>query len=235
MAERIVHDSIRLGSAPIGQRYGRLVSIGASFRMCGRSWQVCQCDCGDISVKSVSHLRQGTCTSCGCAQKDGMRARSSRHGKTNTPEFTAWSAMKLRCSPKNKNTLKHYAARGIKICNRWLEANGQGFLNFLADMGERPSPLHSLDRVDNDGDYCPENCRWATRSQQTRNRRCGLYLEYNGKRQTLADWAEEMDIRYSVVFQRYKLGLPPHEILDPRSRKHTKRQVRMAPYKDSQC
>jgi hypothetical protein len=133
-------------------------------------------------------LRHGHTRSCGCLVVDSMKAVSTKHGKTKTPEFRSWKSMLSRCSTTatNKGT-KHYAARGIKVCDRWMDC----FENFLEDMGPKPTPRHSLDRIDVNGNYEPSNCRWATWTEQARNKRNVIYVTINGVTKARADWLEE--------------------------------------------
>lgn len=131
------------------------------------------CVCGNkLEVLSTS-LRSGHTKSCGCYKKErDAETKNKIHGKSSTNEYKIWRSMKQRClNPKNKN-YRHYGCRGIKVCNRWLEPEGKGFLNFLEDMGERPEGM-SLDRINVNDDYIKENCRWADGSQQAMNKRVG--------------------------------------------------------------
>ena len=151
-----------------GHRYGRLTVLSRSPES-GRVHWKCRCDCGtELSVQSAD-LRTGNTQSCSCLKFERIREASTTHGHTAggwTTTFRAWSDMKTRCyNPKNKR-FAGYAGRGITVCDRWRNS----FENFLADMGEKPLGL-SLDRINNDGNYEPDNCRWATYSQQNKNRR----------------------------------------------------------------
>lgn len=151
-----------------GQRFGRLVANRIVGRKYGRVCWECLCDCGTICVVTSGHLRQGT-LSCGCARESPPS--HGVHGecvdRTHTPEYAAWTSMKQRCDNPHATGFKYYGGRGISVCSRWRES----FKNFLADMGRRPSARHSLDRIDNDGNYDAENCRWATKLTQMSNRR----------------------------------------------------------------
>jgi len=128
---------------------------------------------------------------------------NKKHGQSTTSEYLVWSDMKSRCYNENHHAYKNYGLRGIKVCDRWRNS----FSNFLEDIGKRPSNQHSLDRFpDNDGNYEPENCRWATTEQQLRNQRTNHLLEYDGKCMTIAEWAEMLSMPRSAIEMRLKRG-----------------------------
>lgn len=118
--------------------------------------------------------------------------------KNMTPEYIAYRNMRARCSQTNRRDYKHYGGRGIKVCETWLAS----FQAFFDDMGPRPSHKHTLDRIDTDGNYCPENCRWVTQKVQTRNQRRTHWITFNGKTQSMMDWAEELGVSYTMIRQR---------------------------------
>ena len=128
-----------------------------------------------------------------------MKKSISRDGMINTKVYRCWQSMKQRCLNKNDIGYKNYGGRGITVCPEWLNS----FKNFYADMGKKPEGL-SLDRIDNDGNYCKENCRWATLEEQHNNTRANRFLTYNNKTQTMAQWAREFNISSSTLFGRIK-------------------------------
>lgn len=176
-----------------GQRFEKLVAL--EYR--GKSKWLCRCDCGTEKEILGHDLRSGHTCSCGC-----MRGAKARHGMTGTSEYNTWRDMRHRCENGSHPRFNNYGGRGITVCERWQE-----FEAFYEDMGPRPSPGHSLDRIDNDGPYSPENCRWATWSQQNSNRRPfqnsnNQMLTYGGKTQSVTDWAEEIGLSYPGLLYR---------------------------------
>lgn len=156
-----------------GQVFERLTVTGLGDRTASgkiRWW--CMCICGKEKLAHADHLKSGSTRSCGCLNLEVLLKMSVKHGNTrnkqNTPEYTAWCGMFKRCNndPKSKSW-PYYTGRGITVCQRWKDS----FQNFLDDMGLKPSPLHSIDRINNDGNYEPLNCKWSTKKEQSLNRR----------------------------------------------------------------
>lgn len=198
------------GRRPIdisGQRFGRLVAIREAGRTPkgGALWE-CVCDCGNRCVVRGTCLRSGQTRSCRCFMRDRIKDTLTTHGhagKTDSCEYRAWAAMINRCENMNDHSWNRYGGRGISVCQRWR----QSFVAFLEDVGSRPSPQHSLDRFpDNNGHYEPGNVRWATAKEQTRNRHNNRILEYDGRVQCMAAWAEELGLDYKKFKKRIAAG-----------------------------
>ena len=181
-----------------GQRFGRLVvlsPVGQGTSQ-GTRWQ-CRCDCGASIEVRGGNLRSGNTKSCGCLHGISNLAAAT-HGKTNTTAYWRWRAMIQRCTnPRHKNW-ENYGGRGIAVCDRW-----RNFKHFYADMGDPPSGL-TLDRIDVNGDYNRENCRWATPIRQMRNTRRTPMLTFQGETLPLIDWAERVGINFRTIHTRLR-------------------------------
>lgn len=185
-----------------GKKIGRLTVLDFDHKggKTGRTYYYkCICDCGNEVIKTSKYLMEERSPhkSCGCWRKELSITATTTHGHGNrkNPTYKAWIELKLRCGSPNNHAYKDYGGRGIKVCDRWLNS----FESFLTDMGERPGKEYSIDRIDVNGDYCPENCRWATRKEQCNNRRTNINITYNGKTQTLMQWCEELGLSYQNV------------------------------------
>lgn len=198
-------------SIAIGTVFGRLTVIGNSEPYVDKNgWKhgasLVRCECGKEKSVRNGKLRNGSTVSCGCLrlQKSVERILLLKtHGLTKTSEHRIWSQIKSRCS-NNKDEQKYgnYGGRGIAVCERWLNS----FEAFLEDMGPRPSNKHSIDRINNDGNYEPENCRWATSVEQQNNRRSNVLFTFYGKTMTLTQWSHIAQIKPSTVEKRLKRG-----------------------------
>lgn len=195
-----------------GKRFGKLLVIEKS-EVKGKHGAIlwnCVCDCGESRSAIAGNLISGTATSCGCVSYETRKL----HGMTKSPTFKTWDSMKQRCLNPNAPDYPKYGMRGITICNKWLES----FNNFLADMGERPEGM-SIDRIDVNGNYEPSNCRWATRSQQQRNKSNSIYIEWQGERKSIPEWADITGITRKIISARIKAGWSIHDTLTKPNRK----------------
>jgi hypothetical protein len=180
----------------VGMRFGKLVVTECLGRHKSRTYYLCYCDCGGTSEVSHSGLKNGSTNSCGCSHWDHKR----KHGLAHTSEYTAWQAMKARCSNPNADNHRWYA--GTEIDPEWFNDFGA----FIRDMGPKPTPSHSIERMDNGKGYGPGNCRWATQTEQCNNRRNSHFVIIDGIRKTIAEWAREVGTPYSTIQARIRRG-----------------------------
>lgn len=183
-----------------GKRYGRLLVLdraedAISARSRHTRWN-CICDCGKLVTVRSSGIMTGDTRSCGCLRRDLLNEKSSK--KSKMPEYGIYRSIISRCLNPNVKRYNNYGGRGINICQRWLD----GFENFIADMGERPSVYHSIERIDNNGGYSPENCKWATMDEQAKNRSNNYFIEFGGERMILQDWSKRIGINHSNLKKR---------------------------------
>jgi hypothetical protein len=176
-----------------GTTSGRLTVIGYSQEQ--QKW-LCSCSCGKSKYIASSSLRRGATKSCGCLKKEEMREKRTTHNMSDTIVYTRWATMIQRCGNPHDRSYRHYGGRGIKVCASWKK-----FENFFKDMGHPPKGLE-LERINNDGDYTPENCTWVTRKEQTNNCRKNRVLTFNGVHRTESQWAEEMGISVQTLSNR---------------------------------
>ena len=183
----------------MGKTCGRLTVVGRSKRevKSGKAYWSCLCSCGEAVIARSDHLRSGRIVSCGCRKHEPT---TQTHGMTGTTEYMCWCSMRQRCVNPNQKAYKNYGGRGIKICPEWDD-----FSVFLKDMGYAPKGLE-LDRIDNEGNYTPENCHWTTRKRNTNNRRSSVNIRYNGMTKTMSEWAEYLDKPYPTVANRLAAG-----------------------------
>jgi len=186
-----------------GKRYGRLLVVKRVENRNKHVYWLCRCDCGNEVEVRCDALTRGPTVSCGCYQRDVV----TTHGMWQTSIYRLWRSMLGRCENPNGHAYKLYGGRGIKVCERWHD-----FLSFLADMGERPRGC-TLDRIDNDGNYEPGNCRWATPKQQGRNRANNRMLTFRGETRCIAEWADMLPLKDSAIRGRLKKGWTPEQAL----------------------
>ncbi len=190
----------------VGKIFGRLTVLKyISKDKWGSSRWLCKCDCGKEKIIQGDHLRSKATQSCGCLKMERILQANTKHGHYKNGKESQihkiWNGIIQRCTNPKNSSYKYYGGRGIIVCKEWLK-----FENFLEDMNEPPTKKHTLDRIDNDGNYCKENCRWATRQQQARNRRNNRLETFNGKTQYLMEWAKEYNILCDTLWTRlYRL------------------------------
>lgn len=183
-----------------GQRFGKLVAISSYYDSTRKItlWE-CKCDCGNTCFVRANRLVHGRTRSCGCLRKDSNIKNKTTHGKTNTRIYNAWHSMKARCYNPTNHNYSHYGDRGISVCDEWKNSF-EPFYEWAISNGYQDGL--SLDRIDNDGNYCPNNCRWVTTKVQNNNRSVSINISYNGKTQNLSDWCKELNLPYSRIYQR---------------------------------
>lgn len=196
----------------VGEKYGRLTILGDAEPHISpngsKSRQVlCKCSCGTFIFTHLHSVRAGVATSCGCFAKEESSRRNRTHGMSHSPTYEAWHAMLKR--GRGTSDRENYYLRGIRVCDRWLES----FENFLEDMGERPDGL-SIDRINNDGDYEKNNCRWADNKTQSRNQRKTLYVEFESQKFSLSELTERFGVPHTVARGRLRLGWTIEQILN---------------------
>lgn len=172
----------------------------------------CQYSCGNRTLVIRGNLISGHTKSCGCLAKERTREAKTTHGLMGTypREYKVWEAMKRRCLVPTDKSFPDYGGRGIYVCGRWLNR----FDLFMEDMGPRPSDKHTLERVDNNRGYEPNNCRWETRDVQANNKSNNRRLTLNGKTKTITEWAKETGLSRSTIRNRVYRGWPVHQILN---------------------
>lgn len=188
----------------VGEKFTRLTVV-TELRPARPGRQIlCKCECGATKIATPSHLHRGLVKSCGCLGRETTQFKAVHgEGANRTAEYLIWGGMRSRClNPRNRQYAS-YGGRGIRVCERWSD-----YASFLADMGRRPSSRHSLDRIDVNGDYSPENCRWASARVQANNRRNTVIVKARGQFMTCADAARLLGITYQKARYRHKHGIP---------------------------
>lgn len=199
-----------------GQTFGRLTAM-ERINKNGRAYYLCQCSCGNVCCVFHSNLTQGFTNSCGCLQREQAADRQRTHNMTGTRIHSIWKAMKDRCFREKCRAYHNYGGRGITICDEWLGENGfLNFYNWAMDSGYRDDL--TIDRIDVNGNYCPENCRWATRKEQGNNTRKNHFVTHDGKTMTISQWADHLGVKPSLIMQRLKRGWTDDEAIEGRNK-----------------
>lgn len=183
-----------------GKSFGRLVVLHRMPKSHGNSntrW-LCLCECGTERVVAGSSLRSGDTYSCGCLRRETTAARNRTHGRSRSKVYTAWISIRDRCYNKADSRYHDYGGRGITVCRRWNDS----FESFLEDVGEPPTPKHSIDREDVNGNYEPGNVRWSTPTEQANNTRSNRVYTFRGETRSLAEWARILGFKYRCLYSR---------------------------------
>jgi hypothetical protein len=185
----------------VGKRYGRLVVVAraGSNKNKNAKW-LCLCDCGNYTTVVGNKLRSGHTQSCGCLYVESRSGCNLKHGLKNHPLYAIWKDMRQRCNNENQTAYKNYGGRGIFVCDEWNDF--QCFYDWANTNGYAPGL--EIDRIDNSSGYYPENCRWTTRKQNNNNKRSNVLLTYNGRTQTVTQWAEELNVNVDTLYWRLR-------------------------------
>lgn len=190
----------------LGEKFGKLTVIKRVENRNNKSWWLCKCDCGNEKEVLGSYLVHGRVSSCGCSHYDKI----STHKLSRTPLYQVWRDMKKRCySPKCKS-FSNYGGRGIKVCDEWVN-DFDTFSKWALNNGY--SSELTIDRINNDGDYCPDNCRWVSRQEQNRNTRRNHHITYMNETHTLAEWCRKLDVNYYTALARIYRGCTSAEMI----------------------
>jgi hypothetical protein len=193
----------------MGMKFGKLTILEKSETVSYSNKKYkCLCDCGNITNSQLNNLKTGKATSCGCGRGNGIKSYTNC---TKMPEYNTWVHMKSRCYNENDSFYHRYGGRGITVCDRWIDS----FNYFLDDMGKRPSSKHSLDRIDNDGNYEPSNCRWTTFKIQARNRSNNTFIETHWGKITMAEFSEITKLKMAWIMTKFKIGFDFTVIKEP--------------------
>lgn len=182
-----------------GERFGRLTVTGKAYVKNLTTYWHCKCDCGNEVDVCTSNLKNGSTMSCGCLQREKIKNRMTTHGKTKTRLYRIWARMKNRCYCKNNSAYSDYGGRGIIVCDEWRN-DFDAFYDWAISHGYKDNL--SIDRIDCNGNYEPDNCRWSTSEVQNNNKRNNDYIEYNNETHTLAEWGKILGIRRATLWAR---------------------------------
>lgn len=204
----------------VGERFGRLTVLSLHRDTESKPWAFCRCDCGTEKEIRADHLLSGASKSCGCLNKEAARQRELKHGESGTRLFRTWTHVKGRCENPTDRAYAGYGGRGIAVCEEWASSYA-AFRDWALNNGY--SSDLTLDRIDNDGDYSPDNCRWVSRLRQANNRRSTVWIEAFGERKSTADWAHDPRcvVGYQTLVDRLERGMAPElAIATPHMRPH---------------
>jgi hypothetical protein len=191
-------------TVPAGTQFGQWTVIEECQKRGRERAFTCRCTCGTERAVLLSNLRAGKTSGCGCLAGPKISRSKTKHGASDSPEHLTWMRIRQRCENPNSGDFPNYGGRGIKVCDRWRES----FETFLADMGPRPGPGYTIERINNDGPYSPENCRWATIQEQQQNKRNSIRVMHGGAIRSLSEISAETGIPVATLYTRYYAGRP---------------------------
>ncbi|WP_455945475.1 hypothetical protein [Eubacterium ramulus] len=203
-----------------GERFGRLTVISkGNKRLYGKPTWLCRCDCGRLKYAITQSLKNGDVKSCGCLQRETRRKNAINlnevrihHGMSDSRIYRIYNNMISRCYRKSSNGYENYGDRGIRVCDEWLGKDG--FKNFMEwSFANGYSDKLTIDRIDNNGNYEPKNCKWSTRKEQANNTRATIFLEYNGKSHSLTEWSEITGLSKATIYTRLRKGFSNEKAL----------------------
>lgn len=195
-----------------GKKYGRLTALRFHHASGKHSYWLWRCDCGTEKIARLDCVKVGMVSSCGCANKD---SHPPKHGYSRTKLYHVFYSMKQRCYNPKCTVYQYYGGRGISIDPAWMSDN-KAFCDWAMNNGYREGL--TIDRIDVNGDYTPENCRWITQREQVRNTRRNTHITFNGKTQLLKDWCEELGVNIATACYRIRAGKPLEEVFKPTSK-----------------
>jgi len=189
-----------------GQKFGRLTVVEFVEVRKNKSYWKCKCDCGKEKITVNNSLKKGNTKSCGCISKE--KNSNLRHGMGSTRFYRIHQSIKTRCLNSNTQHYEYYGGRGVKVCDEWLEFKGfqemySSYLEHIKIHGEKNT---TIERIDVNGNYCKENCRWATMKEQGRNKRSNVYIIYKGELKTKGEWLEKLNLNRSLINKRLQMG-----------------------------
>ncbi|MEO8641870.1 hypothetical protein [Pseudomonas sp.] len=193
----------------VGDIFHRLTVLAVRAEFKGGCYRhLCRCECGNEKMIGASNLELGKSKSCGCLSRETTSKRATTHGMSKRDEYQVWNRMWNRCTNPKIERYPQYGGRGISVCDEW-----KSFESFYADMGDKPSPSHSIGRIDNNGNYCKANCRWETAKEQGANTSRSIFIEIDGVRLSVPEWADKLGMNQDVIRQRVHAGVSPGKLL----------------------
>jgi hypothetical protein len=210
---------MRTGLDMTTKKYGRLKAIRQIHnpKQTGALWEFV-CDCGNVKIIKSQPVRLGKVVSCGCYMKELAAKLKQKHDCSYHANYKVWRGMIQRCTHLQNKDYPSYGGRGITVCNDWLDPN-----NFIKDMGERPSKLHTIDRIDNNGNYEPNNCRWVLMLTQSHNKRNNRNLTAYGETLCMAEFSRKYNIAQTTIMRRLRNGMTAEQIIQTPIRAHKRR------------